>query len=214
MLALGCGLLAGGCATTGKDQQISSLQGDLKTETDRCATVAAQSSKSFDTLAATNKQLSDKLKDEIQKGQVSIKFFNDQLRLSVVQEVLFDSGSAELRDTGKDVLDKVGGALKDISVGQLISVEGYTDNVKIDPSILAKFPTNWELSTARATTVVRYLQDKGVAPQELSASGFGEYRPVASNLTDEGRQQNRRIEVVLRAAASTATRETPPTASN
>jgi chemotaxis protein MotB len=211
LLALTCGFLVGGCATTSKDKQISTLQGSLDSQAARCASVAAQGARRLTALTATNQQLSDKLKDELKKGQISISLLEDQLRLSVLQEVLFDSGSAELRDSGKDVLDKVGSALKDVS-GELIAVEGHTDNVKIGPSILARFPTNWELSTARATTVVRYLQDKGIAPQELSAAGFGEYRPTASNQTEEGRQQNRRIEVVLSDAVK-ASLDVAPTAS-
>jgi chemotaxis protein MotB len=210
LLALSCGLLVGGCATA-KDQQISTLESSLHAQAARCASVTAQGVKRLSALSATNQQLSDKLKDELKKGQVSINLLQDQLRLSVLQEVLFDSGSAELRDSGKDVLDKVSSALKDVS-GELIAVEGHTDDVKIGPSILAKYPTNWELSTARATTVVRYLQDKGLAPEELSASGFGEYHPVASNQTEEGRQQNRRIEVVLSDAVK-ASLDVAPTAS-
>jgi flagellar motor protein MotB len=206
-------LLLLGCATTSKDRQISSLEGSLNAQTARCASQTAQGTKRLDALAATNRQLTAKLQDELKKGQVSINLLEDQLRLSVLQEVLFDSGSAELRESGREVLDKVGSALKDVS-DELVSIEGHTDTMQIGPSILAKFPTNWELSTARATTVVRYLQDKGVPPQVLSATGFGEYRPTASNQTEEGRQQNRRIEVVLSAQVLPASRETPPTASS
>ncbi len=76
-------------------------------------------------------------------------------------------------------------------------MEGHTDNVPIGPAIIDKFPTNWELSTARATTVVRYLQERGVNPGYLSAEGYSEYRPVAPNDTEEGKSKNRRIEIVL-----------------
>ena len=91
-----------------------------------------------------------------------------------------------------------------------IRVEGHTDNVPIAPSLRVRFATNWELSTARATAVVRYLQDKaGIAPDHLIASGYGEYRPLSPNTTPEGRAQNRRIEIVLvpveNAAVSTGT---------
>jgi chemotaxis protein MotB len=80
---------------------------------------------------------------------------------------------------------------------RLIMVEGHTDDVPIGAKIAEKFPTNWELSTARATTVVRYLQDKGVAPKHLGATGFSECRSVAPNDSDRNRQKNRRIDIVL-----------------
>jgi len=81
------------------------------------------------------------------------------------------------------------GPLKDVS-GQLVTIEGHTDNIQIGQAILARYPTNWELSTARAITVVRSRQDLGLKPEELSASGFGEYRPTSTNSTEEGRQHN------------------------
>jgi chemotaxis protein MotB len=206
-------LLAAGCATTSADQtRISSLKGDLQSQKDSCATTTADGVTRFNALSKANQQLADKLKEEIKKGQVSINQLDDQLRLSVAQEVLFDSGSTELREAGVAVLDKVASAVKDVA-GQFMTVEGHTDNMQIGPSIVAKYPTNWELSTARATTVVRYLQDQGIKPQGLAASGFGEYRPVATNETEEGRQLNRRIEVVLTAAITNASRATAPTAS-
>jgi chemotaxis protein MotB len=87
--------------------------------------------------------------------------------------------------------------LKDVK-DKRIQVEGHTDNVRIVSSLKKKFPTNWELSTARATEVVRYLQEAGgIAPKLLSATGYSEYQPVAPNDTDEGKHKNRRIEIVL-----------------
>jgi len=92
---------------------------------------------------------------------------------------------------------KVGAALKAIQ-DKAIRVEGHTDNVPIATSLQDRFASNWELSTARATAVVRYLQDKaGIAPDHLIAAGYGEFRPIAPNTTPEGRTQNRRIEIVL-----------------
>jgi len=80
---------------------------------------------------------------------------------------------------------------------QRIEINGYTDNVPIGPELKSRFPSNWELSTARATDVVRYLIKEGVSPQLLSATGYGEQDPVASNSTAAGRAKNRRIEIVL-----------------
>jgi chemotaxis protein MotB len=208
VLTLALPLVLAACATTSStDRQISSLKGDLRDQADLCAAQAAQGQSRMTVLSLTNAQLTAKLADEIKKGQVSLNLLDDQLRLSVMQEVLFDSGSTELRDSGMLVLDKVTSAISQIT-GELVTIEGHTDSMRIGPTIVAKYPTNWELSTARATTVVRYLQDKGVNPAVLSAEGFGEYRPVTTNETEAGRQLNRRIEVVL----TTMTNSTPPLA--
>ncbi len=76
-------------------------------------------------------------------------------------------------------------------------MEGHTDNVPIGSRLAERFPSNWELSTARATTVARYLQDKGIDPKLLSACGYSEFRPVSPNDTDENKAKNRRIEIAL-----------------
>ena len=85
--------------------------------------------------------------------------------------------------------------------GQQIVVEGFTDNVPIGPALKARFPSNWELSSARATDVLRFLVSKGVPANSISAQGFGDSRPVASNNTAEGRAKNRRVEIVIMAAS-------------
>jgi chemotaxis protein MotB len=101
-----------------------------------------------------------------------------------------------LKAGGKDVLKKVGDALKGYE-NKIIRVVGHTDNVPVAKSLQATFPSNWELSVARATNVVRYLQEVGVPPERMVPSGRGEYDPVAPNDTPEGRQKNRRIEIML-----------------
>ena len=112
-------------------------------------------------------------------------------------KVLFDSGSAVIKPQADPLLTEIAG-LVDVDPSHPISVEGNTDNVPIVNAAKGRFATNWELSTARATEVVRYLQDEGgIDPHILSATGFGEYQPVAPNDTDEGRHKNRRIEIVL-----------------
>ncbi len=98
---------------------------------------------------------------------------------------------------GKKVLDKVVAILKEVK-DKRIQIEGHTDNAKIMGSLKKKFPTNWELSTARATEVARYIQEAGgIDPKLLSATGYSEYQPVAANNTEEGKHKNRRIEIVL-----------------
>lgn len=137
------------------------------------------------------------LKQEIEKGDIKITQAVDRLSVNMVEKILFDSGEAELKPEGLKVMKRVGDILKNIKDKQ-IRVEGYTDNVQIGAKIRKKYPSNWELSTARATNVVRYLQDKaGVDPKMLSAAGLADNKPVAVNDTPEGRAQNRRIEIVL-----------------
>ena len=136
------------------------------------------------------------LTEEIKKGEIAVRQLKDKLTLTMVEKILFDSGKADIKTNGKKVLDRVAEILKNITDKQ-IRIEGHTDNVPIGAVLAGKFPTNWELSTSRATTVVRYLQEKGVSPAFLNAAGYSEYRPVESNETDEGKAKNRRIEIVL-----------------
>jgi chemotaxis protein MotB len=145
----------------------------------------------------TYQDLTKKLEKEIQEGQVEITEMKNRLTMTMVDKILFPSGSAQIRKEGKMVLDKVVSILKDVK-NKRIQIEGHTDNKPIVSSLKKKFPTNWELSTARATDVVRYLQEEGgIDPHLLSATGYAEYQPVASNDTEEGRHKNRRIEIVL-----------------
>jgi chemotaxis protein MotB len=145
---------------------------------------------------ARHNVLVSKLSSEVQKGQLQIRQYRHMLSVDVAEQIFFDSGKAALKDSGKEVLKKVGDALKSYD-DKIIRVAGYTDNVPIAKSMQGIYPTNWELSVTRATNVVRYLQEVGIPPERMVASGRGEHAPVASNDTPEGRQKNRRIEIML-----------------
>jgi len=148
-------------------------------------------------LKRTHDDLSKSLQDEISKGNITIQQVRDRLTINMVERVLFDSGQAQVKPTGVKVLKEVGDILKNITDKQ-IRIEGHTDNVPISAKLQNRFKTNWELSTARATTVVRYLiEQSGVDPQYLSAVGYADTRPIALNDSEEGRSSNRRIEIVL-----------------
>lgn len=148
-------------------------------------------------LTRTQEELSKSLQDEISKGNITIQQVRDQLTINMVDRVLFDSGQAQVKPAGVKVLKQVGDVLNKISDKQ-IRIEGHTDNVPISTKLQDKFKTNWELSTARATNVVRYLIDQGgVGRQHMSAVGYAETRPIAPNETEQGRSANRRIEIVL-----------------
>lgn len=145
----------------------------------------------------TYDELVGKLEEEIQRGEVKISELKGKLTVNVVDKILFDSGQAALKPAGIKVLKQIGDILRS-AVDKEIEVEGHTDNVPIRGVLAQVYPTNWELSTARATTVVHFLQDKTDIPGErLAAIGYGEYRPIASNSTPEGRALNRRIQIVL-----------------
>jgi chemotaxis protein MotB len=145
----------------------------------------------------TYQDLTRKLEKEIREGQVQIKEMKDRLTMTMVDKILFPSGSTEIGKEGQNILDKVISILKDVKEKR-IQVEGHADNVPIVSDLKNLYPTNWELSTARATEVVRYLQESGgIDPRLLSATGYGKHQPVAPNDTEEGRSKNRRIEIVL-----------------
>jgi chemotaxis protein MotB len=134
---------------------------------------------------------------EIANGQIQVARMRDSLRVDLVNEILFDSGEAELRDAGREVLTRVGEILNNVTDRQ-INVQGHTDFVTIGGRLAQRYATNWELSSARAVNVVRFLQETvGVDPARLAATGLSEYRPRADNSTDEGRRLNRRIEILL-----------------
>lgn len=136
------------------------------------------------------------LAKEVEKGQLQVRQYKDMLTVDLAEQIFFDSGRATLKSGGKDVLKKVGEALKGYE-NKVIRVVGHTDNVPVAKALQATFPSNWELSVARATNVVRFLQEVGIPPERMVASGRSEYDPVASNDTPEGRQKNRRIEIML-----------------
>ncbi|MBI5855161.1 MAG: OmpA family protein [Nitrospirae bacterium] len=148
-------------------------------------------------LTRTREDLDRALQSEISKGDIRIKQVRDRLTINMVDRVLFDSGQAQVEPAGLKVLKQVSDVLKKVTDKQ-IRIEGHTDNVPIGPRIKERFPTNWELSTARATSVVRYLiEEGGVDRSSLSAVGYSDTKPVLSNETEDGRQANRRIEIVL-----------------
>jgi len=148
-------------------------------------------------LKSTYDELVGSLKGEIEAGEIQIRRMKDRLSVNLESKVLFDSGRADLKRTGIEVLRKVGAQLAKIE-GKRIQIEGHTDNDPIGGKLMEKFPTNWELSTSRALAVVHFLQSEvGINALRLSGAGYGEYQPVALNDTTEGKAVNRRIEIVL-----------------
>ncbi|MFL6651621.1 MAG: OmpA family protein [Sulfurifustaceae bacterium] len=136
------------------------------------------------------------LTEEVKKGELQVRQYKNMLTVDVAEQLFFDSGEASLKATGKEVLKKVGESLKSYD-DKMIRIVGHTDNVPIAKSRQKVYASNWELSVARATTVVRYLQEVGVPPERMMAAGRAEYAPVAGNDSADGRKKNRRIEITL-----------------
>ncbi|MBE0597041.1 MAG: OmpA family protein, partial [Desulfuromonadales bacterium] len=146
---------------------------------------------------STYDELVEKMEAEITRGEVTISDLQGKLTVNMVERILFGTGQADIKPAGLEVLRRVGDILKEVEDKE-IRIEGHTDNVPISSRLRQIFPSNWELSTARANNVVHFLQGEvRIAGERLSACGYGEFRPIASNDTPEGRAQNRRIQIVL-----------------
>jgi chemotaxis protein MotB len=174
-----------------------SLQACEKNLSEQNQKVAEITEAQIKQMKSTHDKLVSDLKDQIQKQEVTIKESQESLSLNFVDRILFEFGKADLTPEGEKILKKVGEALKNIK-GKKIRVTGHTDNVPIHPDYVHKFPSNWELSAARAASVVRYFQEKpGLDPKDLEAVGRSFYHPEASNDTKEGRARNRRVEILI-----------------
>jgi len=148
------------------------------------------------TEAALYEQLVNNLSTEVDRQEITIKQMQSGVILNLPEAVLFDSGSAQVKKTGTKVLNKVAKELQDVPYQTIVG--GFTDNVPVSKKLAQQFPSNWDLAAARATSVVRLLEENGVPQERLVAVSLGENQPIASNDTPQGRAQNRRIEIRLR----------------
>jgi len=159
-------------------------------------------------IASVQQQVQALIEEAGLAAQIETSVEERGLVISVQDTVLFHTGSAELTPQAREVMDKLGLIL--LQTPNYIRIEGHTDNVPINTP---RFPSNWELSAARATSVVQYLISRhNFPPERLSATGYGEYRPKASNATAEGRQKNRRVDFVI--LSSLYEKAEPPKASS
>ena len=185
--------------TAALEQQVAGLEKQNKDLTTTSAKLEAKS--------AQYEQLANSLQDQIASGQVEVSELRGKMTVKLKDKVLFAYGSTALNKEGKAALDKVADAFKNLKDKNVI-VAGYTDDVPTGKK--SGFKDNWDLSTARAVTVVRYLQADGVPPEIMGAAGFSEYRPLAPNDSGQNRSGNRRIEIALTAGDNApATADTP-----
>ncbi|MBL7069881.1 MAG: OmpA family protein [Candidatus Omnitrophica bacterium] len=167
------------------------FQAGRRSDTDKIKELSEQ----LNELERAKRTLENRLGQEIQDQQVSLQMRDKGLVITVVGDLLFDSGKADIRAEANNVLDQVGRVLREDVSDYNVGIEGHTDNIPIQYS---GWKSNWELSSARALSVLHYLQkEERVAPQRLSAIGYGEFSPVSDNDTKEGRQLNRRVEIVI-----------------
>ena len=172
---------------------------DLEAENKKLKENVAQlqtKSKEVERQSNTFQELVQEMKGEIAQGQIAITELKGKLTMDVVDKILFASGESAVKKEGLAVLKRVVEILKPVK-DKNIRVEGHTDNIQITSRLAKVYPTNWELSAARAINVTKYLQQQGMDSKILSATAFGEFQPLADNSTPEGRAKNRRIAIIL-----------------
>jgi len=199
-----------GCVTKGTYEDVEKQRDSVQAERDDLAAQLSAANMEVDKLRidleATETEVVGmrgtyddhvtELQTEVAAGQVQLVELRDGVRLNVSDELLFPSGSAKINAGGRAVLERVAGQIAGDE--SIVSVEGHTDNVGISKALQSRFPSNWELAAARASSVVRLLSENGVEPTRLRAVSRGPFAPIASNDTAEGRAKNRRTEIILR----------------
>jgi chemotaxis protein MotB len=143
---------------------------------------------------AALRNMAAQFRDMIRAGQLRVRIVRGSMVVELPANVLFDSGSAELREDGQAALERVAQVLASVQNRDFL-VAGHTDNVPLGRR--GRFASNWDLSAARGVSVVRFLTEHGMPPEHVAAAGYAETRPVASNSAEEGRAQNRRIEIIV-----------------
>ena len=192
-----------GCVTTKKyntcveqNQQYHEQVLRLDAENDLLATKLVLKATAAAVINSLYQELVTDLKDKILDHRITISEMKSGVVINLTEKVLFPSGAVKLSEEGSQMLTKVGLDLREVPFQVL--VVGFTDNVPVGPKLRGSYPTNWELAGARTALVVRMLADAGVAKEQLRAVSMAENMPVASNDTQEGRADNRRIEIRLR----------------
>jgi len=165
-----------------RDKQLAALRGDLSAEMAK--------------LSEAQRGIVRALRPEIEQGHITVNLTNERLLINLTSSMLFGSGEDQLKPAGVDALKRVGTILKDYPE-YAVAVDGHTDNWPIRTPLKKRFPSNKELSEARAANGVTALAEGGVSPDAITTAGYADTKPVAPNTTDEGRQRNRRVEVLV-----------------
>jgi chemotaxis protein MotB len=169
----------------------------LKLELEKHRSVVYLQDQVIKLLDDTRKSIESSLKDRIAAQGIELVESEDQLKVVLIDRILYDPGSLEINEEGQKLLLALADPFKKEKRFHIV-VEGHSDNLPLSESLKQTYPTNWELSAARAASVVRFLQwTCGIEPERLSLRAYSSHRPVASNATENGRRQNRRIEIIL-----------------
>jgi len=231
-LVLVAGVMLAGCVSTStfeqkqaelnaKQKELAACEQRAKSELDGCTSARNETDAK---LAAANQELSgyrqtaeanqrrleemqrqeaemrERLSKELTDKNVEIELHKGDLAVRMLDKIVFRSRSADILPQGMEVLDKLAEAVK--GNDDTVRVEGHTDDTPISAALKAKYPSNWELSAARAASVARYFETKHrIDAKRIEAVGLSMYRPVAPNDTPENKQRNRRVEIVLQPAA-------------
>jgi chemotaxis protein MotB len=175
------------------NNKIAAIQSTLEEKDARIQDLEQETQKA----TQAQKNLEQEMRQALQSKDITISELQGKLTVNILDRILFDSGEAVLKPEGMKILSQVAQVLVQFPNRQ-IHVIGHTDNVPIRASAMNRYPSNWELSTARATAAVRYLcEHAAVDPRRLGAVGYGEFHPAADNATAEGRAKNRRIAIVV-----------------
>ena len=194
-----CGLVSStGCV---KKSEYDALQADYNAalaKQGKLAQVVTEQDAELSALKADFNKLAEIFADEIANHQVELEQLVDGIEVAIPSDVMYESGSATatVGSEGLEYAKRLAAFLAETDY--FVSVVGHTDSQPPSRALAKKYPTNWELAGARAASAVKYLVSQGVDPTHLVASSRGEFAPVASNDTPEGRAQNRRIEIILR----------------
>jgi flagellar motor protein MotB len=179
------------------NKQLSQNNEKLQRDIQKQKSVIVLQQKVIRLLDDTKKTIESSLKNQIAAKDIEVVETDSHVKMILVDKILFESGSVDVSEQGKALLHIIAKSIKD-SKSQNVVVEGHTDDRPISGRLRKRFPSNWELSIARAAAVVRFLQHTGeLSPKTLSVKGYSYYRPLASNKSEDGRRQNRRIEIIV-----------------
>ena len=207
-------LKANAAASQAVAAKLQSEAGDLASKLAESRARIDQLEKEKDSVVQAHKSLEDEMRTALESKDVTISQLQGKLTVNILDRILFDSGEAELKPDGAEVLRKVAAILTQHPTLK-VHVIGHTDDVPIRAAARKRFASNWELSTARATAAVRFLTEQaGVDPRRLGAVGYGEFRPVAENTTAEGRAKNRRIAITILSEEMVGSDTVPTVATN
>jgi chemotaxis protein MotB len=175
-------------------QEMANIQTALSSTRDQLQAREEAAEQRRQQLAALQNRALAELQEATANGSVAVEPLPSGLLLRVGGNVLFSTGQANIRSEGQATLDDIAEFLK-LYPDYAVRVEGHTDDIPVGPN--SQWPTNWELSTARASAAVRYLESRGIEPKRIAVGGYAEHQPLGDNQTREGRAENRRIEIVV-----------------